>query len=150
MASLAILIVEDDRPVATLLSRVLQAGGYEVFSAQSGTEAIGLSRLHQREIALLLCDIMLQDRAGPDVALRVGELCPEMRTLFTSGYPLDVLIERGLLTREILANEKTSYIQKPFLPKELLRAVNNLLPMQAEAANSRLRQAGAAHVNAAC
>ena len=147
MAS-TILIVEDDRPIAALLSYVLKDGGYEVLKAQSGNEAVGLGRIHQREIDLLVCDIMLQDRVGSDVALRVGELCPQMKTLFTSGYPLDILVDRGLLTREILANKNTAYIQKPFLPKDLLQAVNTLLPVRHEAAQSGLRQAGAAHAAA--
>src|SRR5438045_2356970 len=111
MALQTILTVEDDRLIASLLGQVLRAGGYEVLNAQSGTEAVGLGRLHHGEIALMLCDIMLQDRAGPDVALCVRELCRQMKTLFTSGYHLDILIERSLLAPKILENENS--IQKP-------------------------------------
>lgn len=149
MASPIVLIVEDDRTISTLLTQVLQAGGYEVLNAQSGAEALGLGRLHQREIALLLCDVGLPNRAGPDVALRIGELCPQMRTLFTSGYPLDVLAERGLLTPEILQNENTFYIQKPFWPKELLHLVDGILPARLDVAAAGMEQAGAARVSAA-
>jgi DNA-binding response OmpR family regulator len=148
MALPIILVVEDDLPIANLLTQVLQAGGYEVLNAQSGAEALRLGRLHQREIALLLCDVVLRDRSGPDVALRIGELSPQMRTLFTSGYPLENLAERGLLTPETLRNENTFYIGKPFWPNELLRLVNGILPMM-DVATTGTEEAGGARVRAA-
>ncbi len=149
MGSPTVLIVEDDRPIATLLGRVLQTGGYEVLEARSGTEAICLGQLHRQEIDLLLCDIMLEDQAGRDVALRVGELCPRIKTLFTSGYSLEVLIERGLLPAEIVQDENTAYIQKPFRPNDLLHAVNDLVPSRTQMATSGFQRAGGAHVSAA-
>ena len=149
MASPTILIVEDEGFVATLLTRVLKAGGYEVLDARTGAEALALGRLHRGEIALLLCDIGLPDLSGPDVVLRLGEFCPRVRTLFTSGYPLDILAERRLLPPEILQDENTFYIPKPFLPKELLGLVNSIFSMQTEVATARTAREGAARVSAA-
>lgn len=150
MALPIILIVEDDRPIAALLTQVLQAGGcYQVLNAQSGAEALSLGRLHQDEIALLLCDVVLQDRSGPDVACRIGELCPQMRTLFTSGYPLEVLAERGLLTPETLQKENTFYIEKPFGLGDLVRLVRRILPMHLEAPAAGIERGGSARASAA-
>lgn len=149
MALPIILIVEDDRPIAALLAQVLQAGGYQVLSAQSGAEATVLGRLHQPEIALLLCDVVLQDRSGPEVAFRIGELCPQMRTLFTSGYPLEVLAERGLLTPETLQKENIFYIEKPFGLSELVRLVKRILPKHLEAPTAGMERGGVTRVSAA-
>jgi len=144
-----ILVVEDERFITTLLTRVLEAEGYEVLNARTGTEALAIARLHPGEIALLLCDVGLPDLPGRDVALRLGELCPQVRTLFTSGYTLDVLAERRLLPPEILQDEYTFYIQKPFLPKELLRLVDSILSMQTKVATAGIGWEGAARVSAA-
>jgi two-component system, cell cycle sensor histidine kinase and response regulator CckA len=149
MASPTILFVEDERLIATLLTRVLKAGGYEVLNARNGTEALALGRLHQGEIALLLCDIGLPDLPGADVALRLGELCPQVRTLFTSGYSLDVLAERRLLPPEILKDGNTFYIPKPFLPKELLDLVDSIFSIQTKVATAGIDRKGAARVSAA-
>jgi len=128
MALPTILIVEDDQPTAAVLMLTLQMGGYQVLNANSGAEALRLARLHRREIALTLCDVVLQDRTGPEVARRIRELCPQMKTLFTSGYPFSHLVERNLFTAETLQNESTFYIEKPFWPKQLLQLVNGILP----------------------
>ena len=87
MASPIILIVEDERPIATLLRGVLQANGYKVLQARNSTTTLRPGLPHQGEIALLLCDAVLRDRCGPDVAGRIRELCPQ--------------------------SESTSYISKP-------------------------------------
>ena len=149
MASPTILIVEDEWLIAALLARVLKHGGYEVLVARNGTEALALGRLHQGEIALLLCDIGLPDLPGPDVALRLREFCPQVRTLFSSGYPLDVLAERRLLSPETLQDESVFYIPKPFLPKELLGLVDSIFSVQIKMAFAGIDREGASGVRAA-
>jgi CheY-like chemotaxis protein len=149
MASQTILLVEDERFITTLLTRVLKDGGYEVLSAGTGTEALALGRLHRGEIALLLCDIGLPDLPGPEVALRLGELCPQVRALFTSGYPLETLADRRLLPPETLQGENTFYIPKPFLPRELLGLVDSIFSEQTKVAIAGTDRKGDARVSAA-
>lgn len=149
MASPITLIVEDDRLIATLLKEVLQAEGHQVLSSENAAEAMALGRLHQREIALLLCDVVLKDGTGPDVALRIKELCPGIRTLFISGYPLDALAERDLLTAETLRNENALYIQKPFRIAELLRLVESVFAGQTKGTTSGVGTTGALRVSSA-
>jgi DNA-binding response OmpR family regulator len=149
MASPIILMVEDERLIATLLTLVLQGAGYEVLRAESGAEALRLGGSHQCKMDLLLCDVVLQDGSGPDVALRIGRLCPNLRTVYISGYPLDVLAERGLLTPEMLRSENALYIQKPFRPKELLELVDRIVPKQANIGTTGTQQAGAMHARSA-
>jgi two-component system, cell cycle sensor histidine kinase and response regulator CckA len=144
-----ILIVEDERPVANVVARALESGGYDVLSANSGMEALTLARLHQHEIALLVCDVVLPDRAGPIVAQCLSEVCPEMKILFTSGYSLDMLAERGLLTEETLENEDTFYLPKPFRPREILHLVNSILSMPRAITMAALERTGGIRVSAA-
>ena len=148
MGSPVILIVEDEGLISSLLGHVLRAGGYETLMARSGAEALSLGRLYQGDIDLLLCDVLLPDQAGFEVALNIWELYPRVKTLFTSGYPLDSLIERGLLP-ETLPNESEFFIPKPFRPKELIHFVDRILSMPRPAARAGMKQRGAASVSAA-
>jgi two-component system, cell cycle sensor histidine kinase and response regulator CckA len=149
MASPIILMVEDERLIATLLTLVLRGADYEVLHAQSGAEALSLGQSDQRKMDLLLCDVVLQDGPGPDVARRMAQFYPGLRTVYISGYPLDVLAERGLLTPEMLRSENAFYIQKPFRPKELLELVGRILPKQLDSATCGTQQAGVSHATAA-
>jgi DNA-binding response OmpR family regulator len=149
MASPIILVVEDDPLIATLLPQVLANAGYRVLSAQNGTEALSLGRIHRGEITLLLCDVALEDRCGPSVARQLEEFSPRMSTIFTSGYPLDILAERHLLTPEILEAERTWYLPKPFRPKQLLQLVGSVLSRPQAVAAAGLKQHGVAHGHAA-
>ncbi len=144
-----ILIVEDERLVASLLGQVLRSAGYQVMYASSAAEATGIGHQDQPEISILLCDVMLRDGAGADVARCVGELHPETKTIFISGYPLDMLADRGLLTPEMLQDGRTFYLQKPFRPAALVEIIDRLTEMDCGVETSGFGQTEAAHVSAA-
>jgi DNA-binding NtrC family response regulator len=149
MASPIILIVDDDRAIANMFTEVLRAEGYEVVNAQTGEEAVRLASLYRSGIGLLLCDVLLKDRSGPDIALRLGEFCPRMKIVFTSGYPVDILAERGLLTPELLRNENALFMQKPLRLRELLDLADRILETHAHAVAAAVDPVGGARVSAA-
>ena len=131
-----------------MLAQVLKAAGYEVFNARTGSEALALARQHQGEVGLLLCDVVLPDRSSHEVALRIRELCPGMKTLFISGYPLEVLIESGRMRPETIYGENNFFLPKPFLPRELIRRVDGILALRASA-SAGIEQSGGLRGNAA-
>jgi DNA-binding NarL/FixJ family response regulator len=60
-------------------------------------------------------------RNGRELAERLQASTPTMRVLFTSGYPADNALRAGL------GDAATAFIEKPFGPDELARAVRELL-----------------------
>jgi DNA-binding response OmpR family regulator len=132
MPSGTILLVEDDPEVAGLLMIVMKTSGFNASHASTSQEAVDFAVLHRNEIALVVCDVNLKGESGPAVAAKIRGLCPQAKTLFTSGSPFDVLCESGLLTRESLHSPDTSYIQKPFLPKDLSQAIHSLFEPASE------------------
>lgn len=127
MRSEMVLLVEDDALVAGFLMVVMRGWGYEAIHASTSREAADLAVRHQNRITLVLCDVNLQGESGLAVAAKIRGLCPRSKTIFTSGFPVDVLCERGLLTREALQDGGTGYIQKPFLPRDLSNAIHSLM-----------------------
>lgn len=121
-----VLIVEDDPAIARVLNMMVELHGYTVLNAQDGQEAIRLGEQYRGGISLLLCDVLLENESGPVIAAQIGALCPDLQTVFLSGYPLEVLGERNLLSPELVLSGKAFYLQKPFLPADLFRIMDTI------------------------
>jgi CheY-like chemotaxis protein len=99
-----VLVVDDDEAVRSSTARMLQTLGYEVLTAASGAEAEAVAQGRDAQLDILVCDLAMPNRSGPDVARVLGGLNPALKVLFVSGYP------RGA-ERELPAE---SFLQKPY------------------------------------
>jgi CheY-like chemotaxis protein len=122
-----ILLLEDDRTISRLLCLVLRRRGYTVLEASDSSEAIRTGQLHERAVDLLLCDVVLDNETAVPAVAGLRKLCPDARVLFLSGFGLDDLLRDGLLEPGMMADGSAFFLQKPFLPDLLLRAVESVL-----------------------
>lgn len=99
-----VLVVDDDDAVRSSTARMLQTLGYEVLTAASGAEAEALVKARDAKLDVLVCDLAMPNRSGPEVARSLTNLYPDLKVLFVSGYP------RGA-ERELPAE---SFLQKPY------------------------------------
>jgi len=99
-----VLVVDDDDAVRSTTGRMLQSMGYDVLLASDADRALELAREHAGAIDVLLCDIAMPGRSGPEVAREVLALSPSTRVLFVSGY------QEGTDT----TLSRHSFLQKPF------------------------------------
>src|SRR5438105_1152941 len=81
-----ILVVENTALVLNTVRRILEKANFTVLSAASADEAMRLMG-SARKIHLLLSTVMTPDISGPDLALKLKALRPEMRVILMSGYP---------------------------------------------------------------
>ncbi|OWY59187.1 two-component system sensor histidine kinase/response regulator, partial [cyanobacterium TDX16] len=97
-----ILVVEDNDEVRGHVEIMLSGLGYEVVSAASGREALGL--LDQAgEIDLLFTDVVMPGGMnGRDVAEAARRARPNLKVLFTSGYAEGALQNDGRLAKGVL------------------------------------------------
>jgi two-component system cell cycle sensor histidine kinase/response regulator CckA len=109
----AILVVEDDEAVRTVVRRVLQQAGYAVHASASPGE--GLIMAEQSPPALLVTDVVLPQVSGVDLARRLLRTQPDLKVLLMSGYA------RAETTAGWL------FLAKPFLPDALLLRVRQAL-----------------------
>jgi len=116
-----ILLVEDEPAVRELTKMVLSERGYSVIEALNPEEAIRLSRGQEKEIDLLLTDVVMPGMSGDDLAKRLTAEHPNLRVLYMSGYAYDVFAEGGTL------EEGVAFLQKPFTPKALAQRVRETL-----------------------
>ncbi|MDP9074043.1 MAG: response regulator transcription factor [Actinomycetota bacterium] len=106
-----VLLVEDERSMARILSASLQARGYQVTVARTGQEGLDLSAAENP--AIILLDLGLPDIDGV-------EMCRRMRKW--SNAPIIVVTADGAEDRKILALDEGAddYVTKPFSMPELL------------------------------
>jgi PAS domain S-box-containing protein len=116
-----VLVVEDEASVRAIMKRALEGAGYCVLEAGLASEAIDILTGHSGRISLVLTDVVMPGRSGPELADRIKKLAPSIPVLFTSGYPDGEIVRRGLLEPGAL------FLQKPFTPTVLVRAVQDRL-----------------------
>ncbi len=116
-----ILLVEDEPSVRTLVRDELRKLGYRVVEAKNGVEACLLATQQAASLQLLLTDVVMPGMGGRELAQHLSVIKPDLRTLFISGYMDDVGIMAGQ------EEGTSSFLQKPFTPEVLARAVRNLL-----------------------
>ena len=111
--------------------------GDSVLEAKDGDDALTVVHGYQGALDLLLTDVMMPGLSGAEVCERVREGRPGLPTLFISGfYPEAVFPDQRL-------PEGSAFLAKPFMPEELIDAVDELLgePVGATPAGPRARRA---------
>ncbi|MCS7066808.1 MAG: response regulator [Fimbriimonadales bacterium] len=101
-----VLIVDDDDLVRETLRFVLEDGGYRVYSAASGAEALRL--LEREPIDIVLSDIFMPGMNGFDLLRQIRERAPETPVILITGYGN---IE---MAREALKQGASDFITKPY------------------------------------
>lgn len=64
-----ILVVDDEHKILEVVESLLRSKGYEVFTADNGTEALEL--FERENIALIVLDLMLPDMSGEDICRKI-------------------------------------------------------------------------------
>lgn len=120
-AAETILVVEDETSVRSIMKRALEDAGHPVLEAGRGSEAIEILTRHSGQVSLVVVDVVMPGTSGPELADRIKELNPCIPVLFTSGYTDGEIARRGLLQPGAV------FLQKPFTPTGLVRAVRERL-----------------------
>jgi len=122
-----ILLVEDDPQVRDLASSVLRHCGYRVLVAGSPEEGLAL-RDTNRDIALLVTDVVMPRMNGRQLAERFLQTSPQTRVLYISGYTNNAIAQYGVLEAGV------SFLPKPFTLSALVAKVREVLDSTAEVA----------------
>ncbi len=117
----AILIVDDERDLLSVLDFNLRQAGFETLLAASGAEA--LAQVRRRVPDLVLLDLMLPDVSGTEVC-RALKSDPRTRQV-----PVMMLTAKGDEVDKVVGFElgAEDYVTKPFSVRELVLRVKALL-----------------------
>lgn len=116
-----VLVVEDDAFVRSHAISSLEGIGYQVIVARDGPEAMALLR-SGAECDLLFTDLVMPGgMTGWELAKFARGLNPKLKVLFTSGYPLETLSDRGQ------TDPQAQMLSKPYRVAELAKRVRDVL-----------------------
>jgi DNA-binding NtrC family response regulator len=133
MPSERILIVDDERPVAESLQRLLQADGYSVDVATNAADARSLLGRVIYDLAVL--DLRMPDVSGIDMLALCREIDPAIATLMLTAYGT---VEAAVQSFQLGAKD---FLTKPVRHEELLAAVERALALSRMTREARtLRQ----------
>jgi two-component system C4-dicarboxylate transport response regulator DctD len=111
-----ILVVEDDRAVRLLFTKVLQAAGYEVIACENGSAGLEAARKHLETLDAIVTDAKMPGMGGQRLIARVRSLKPALPAIVVSGN----LIEG---TPDAI----TVFLCKPVTPGALTRELRRLV-----------------------
>jgi len=132
-----VLVIEDEPDIRDLLSYNLQAGGFQVKTADTGTRGLALFETFGPDVILL--DLMLPDVPGTEV-------CRRIRARTSGAQPaIIILTAKGEEIDRVVGFEvgADDYVVKPFSVRELLLRVSAVLRGRSGTGAGQARQPGA-------
>jgi two-component system cell cycle sensor histidine kinase/response regulator CckA len=112
-----VLLVEDERPVRSLVAAVLRRKGYTVLEAADGPAALDVYARHPGQVHVVVTDVVMPDMPGPQLISRLRDQTPDLRAVYMSGYASDQMSTLG----------GDACIAKPFIPTVFAQKVREVL-----------------------
>ncbi|MBK9035154.1 MAG: sigma-54-dependent Fis family transcriptional regulator [Myxococcales bacterium] len=119
MARSTILVIDDEPNILTTVKRSLEIEGFAVEVAGSG--AVGLGKLGERDVDLVLLDVMMPGESGLDVLPKIRAAHPDVMVVMMSG---NATVETAVTATKLGAHD---FIEKPLSGDKLLLTVQNAL-----------------------
>jgi PAS domain S-box-containing protein len=125
-SSIRVLVVEDQPDVRAHVEKLLRRAGYLVAAAQDAKTALDILKL-DKSFDILFTDVVMPGGInGVQLAAEALKIVPEIKVLYTSGFPSSAFDEIG-----VDRGEELVMLSKPYKSAELLHAMNQLAASQA-------------------
>jgi two-component system, NtrC family, nitrogen regulation response regulator NtrX len=120
------LLVEDSDVLLDAMTKIFVRAGYQVLTAASAHDAMGVLRTPLQPIDVVILDVNLPDVSGAHLCAKIRELYPTAKVVVCTGEAspeeADQLMRLGV----------HRYFLKPVGVEELLAAVESALPSRPE------------------
>jgi PAS domain S-box-containing protein len=114
-----ILIVDDEPTIRQIAKTSLEKYNYTTLFASDGIEALSLYGKHQKEISVVLIDMMMPNLDGLTTIRAMQIMNPQVRAIATSGLAANSQLALSV-------NVKT-FLLKPYTLEELLNALHEAI-----------------------
>lgn len=115
-----ILVIDDDPDTREVLKGTLEAAGHEVALATDGKQGVQMYRARRAD--LVITDLYMPGQEGLETIKQLRMEFPEIRVVAMSGKPTG-----GTMLSVAQRLGAVAVLAKPFLPAELLSAVEQAL-----------------------
>jgi two-component system cell cycle sensor histidine kinase/response regulator CckA len=115
-----VLVVEDEKELREVATRLLQRQGYTVLVAANAEEAVRLFEQNE-SIDVLLTDVVMPGASGVELTRQLVERRPALKVIYMSGYTEEAIVQHGVL------NPGIALLHKPFTSETLGRKIREVL-----------------------
>jgi CheY-like chemotaxis protein len=116
-----VLVIDDEEAIRQVAFDILGSYGYRVRLAADGEEGVAAYRSLAGQVDLVILDMVMPKQGGRETFLKLKEINPQVRVLFSTGYSQNEKVN------EILALGVRGFIQKPYQIRDLLAKVREIL-----------------------
>lgn len=124
MSPKRLLLVDDETALTDLLKKYLERYGHSVEACTDPHAALRIMEADPGSFALLITDLTLPGISGEKLIERMRAFNPRLPVIVASGYPY---VPRA---------SGVEFLQKPFLPRMLVEAIQRILNLPAAASAS--------------
>jgi len=114
-----ILLAEDDEHLRVFLARSLRRAGHEVCDCGDGDAA--LTWIKGNSADLLIADVVMPGLDGIELARRAGDIWPDLRVIFITGFAAVALREADAMAPH------ATVLEKPFHLRQLVTEIERFL-----------------------
>lgn len=119
-----VLIVDDSSPMRAIIRKTVRISGFsigECYEASNGQEAIDILKDHW--VDLVITDYNMPEMNGMELLTHMK------KDELLSAVPVVVVTTEGSerMIDEFMKNGAAGYIQKPFVPEDLKKKLNNIM-----------------------
>lgn len=116
-----ILLVEDEQALLEITQLNLESMGFDVEAAHSASRALEVFHLDPQGIDLLVTDVIMPEMNGRALFEKVRGVRPDLKCLYLSGYPADIIGRRGIIPEEV------NFLAKPYTRAQLKEMIESIL-----------------------
>ena len=121
-----ILLADDHDGICEMAQSVLRGKGYHILVAHDGDEAVEIFTANRDRISMVLLDVIMPKRSGPEVFAAIKTLNPNVAAVFATGYSNETSVLADLVQRGV------PVLRKPYSPAALCRSVRDVLDAAAQ------------------
>jgi len=114
----AVLIVDDNPNMSSLLSEMLEVFDYDSVRASDGNEA--LEKLEKSKFAMVITDMRMPNMTGLELLQQVKEKYPQIPVVLISGYSVQDEGDGSQVKPD-------GFLAKPFMMSDIEKLLNSLL-----------------------
>jgi CheY-like chemotaxis protein len=116
-----ILLVDDEKPIARSVQKMLEHLGYSVTAQNGSVEALEVFRIHPEKFDLVITDQTMPDMTGAQLAQKLLDIRPDIPIILCTGFSEVITEERakGIGIRE--------YVMKPVVMSEISKTIRKVL-----------------------
>jgi PAS domain S-box-containing protein len=116
-----ILLVDDEKPIARSVQKMLEHLGYSVTAQNGSVEALEVFRIHPGKFDLVITDQTMPDMTGAQLAQKLLDIRPDIPIILCTGFSEVITEERakGIGIRE--------YVMKPVVMSEISKTIRKVL-----------------------